>query len=304
MPGSRARGVGLALVTAVVWGTIPIAGKFALAAVTPAFLSFVRFTVAGTLMLGAVAWTGRSPVDTLRDPPLKLVAVAAVGLTGNYLLYFAGLELTTATAAQIVIQLSAVFLVLWGVLYFGEALSRARALGAAAAVVGVLVVNWNGTDLDVLLASDYLLGNLLVAGAAASWSLYAVGQKHLNRDRTSYETLGVVLVASAAFTLAPATPDIPSQVDWVPLAAVGYLCLNTFVGYGSFAESLKHVDASVTAVITTFAPVVTIALTPVVRSLAPSYFTTEPVTRWTLAGAALVVGGIVVVVRERPADPA
>lgn len=300
MTGSRARGIGLALLTAVVWGTIPIAGKFALSAVTPAFLSFVRFTVAGGLMLGAVAWRGGSPLETLLDPPPKLVAVAAVGLTGNYLLYFFGLDLTTATAAQIVIQLSAVFLVIWGVLYFGEELSPARALGAVAAVAGVLVVNWNGADLAVLLRSEYLLGNLLVAGAAASWSVYAVGQKQLNTDRTSYETLAVVLVACAALTIVPAAPQVPDSPGWVPVAAVAYLCLNTFVGYGSFAESLKHVDASVTAVITTFAPVVTIVLAPFMQTLAPDIFSRDPVTVWTLLGAALVIGGIAVVVREGP----
>ncbi len=306
---SPRRGVLLALTTALLWGTIPIAGKFALLAVTPLVLSFVRFTAAAFLMMGMLRVLHPEALDVLRQPPWKLGVLAALGLTGNYLLYFLGLNLTTATAAQLIIQLSSVFLVIWGVTLFKESLTPTRLAGTLAAVLGVLLVSWNGLSLPELLASKYLLGNVLIMAAAASWSFYAVAQKKLNETYTSYQVLLLVLILSALFTAIPAAPQLPATVQgfatatsWVPLAALVYLCFNTALAYGSFAESLKHVDASVTAVIVTFGPVVTMLLVIPMRVLAPEVFGGEVLTPFTLLGAALIIGGIVLVARERVDD--
>lgn len=304
---SSRRGVLLALTTAILWGTIPIAGKVALQGIQPVALSFLRLAAAGFLMLAFLRIVHPRDLASLRRPPLLVAAIAGLALAGNYVLYLEGLARTTATAAQLIIQLASVFLVIWGVVLFHEEASRIRVAGTLSAVAGVLLVSWNGHPLTALLDSRYLVGNLFIAAAALSWSFYAVAQKRMNAGAASGANLAIILLIAALVTSVPAIPAIPSSLAWLPLVAAVYLVLNTFVAYGAFAESLRHLDASKTAVITTFAPVITMILVLPARFLAPTLFSGDALTGYTVAGAALILGGILLVVREgrdaRALDP-
>lgn len=293
-------GVGLAVTTAVLWGTIPVAGKYALFWAGPYWISAVRL-LGSALVLGVVLHVfapGGRP-SLLRPPRLALVAAA--GLLGNYILYWLGLELTTASDAQLVIQTASVFLLLWGVLVFREPLTRARGVGALAALAGVALVTWDGRDPAALLASDHFVGNLLVAAAGFTWSFYAASQKVLNRRFTSSEVLLYVYVFAGLASAPALALDAPVGWQWGPALAVGYLVLNTLVAYGAFAESLKHVDATVTATITTLSPLVTMATVLLAERVAPGLLPPEPLDAFTAAGAALIIGGVVLVVRGVPA---
>jgi drug/metabolite transporter (DMT)-like permease len=72
--------------------------------------------------------------------------------------------------------------------------------------------------------------------------------------------------------------------------AVAYLVVfGSCVGFSAFAWLVQNVRADVVA---TYAYV-----NPVVAMLLGWWFLAEPITAWTLAGAALIVGSVVLVVR-------
>ena len=285
------------MVTAFFWGTMPVAGKVVLLGASPFFVTFVRFLTAGLLLAVAlVLFRRREELHLLRKPPWLLLA-ATLGLVGNYVLYIVGLQYTTATAAQFIIQTGTVFLVAWSALFLKERLTARRVAGMALAITGVLIVSWNGQSLDVLVGSDIFVGNLIIVASALCWSLYAVLQKGLGRRYTSYATLIVVYFAGALIT-SPGALILPTEATWVVWVALAYLCLNTLLAYGAFAESLQHVDASTTSVIVTFAPLVTVVLVALLAPLAPHLYAGE-ITRYTLAGGALILAGILTVIRER-----
>lgn len=299
-------GIGLALATATLWGTLPIAAKVALAELGPFFISAARFVMAaGVLAVLMARFRGERLRELVRERPPWIVVPVAVALAGNYILYLLGLDRTTATAAQIVVQMSSVFLVVWGVTLFDEALTRRRVVGAAAAIVGVFVVTWNGEPLSRVIASRYMLGNVLVVLAALTWSLYAIGQKRLNEDYTSYQVLVMVYAVCAAVLLVPAVPEIPAPGQVPPLAwlALGYLGFNTLAAYGAFGEALKHAPASVVAVTITSTPLFTIAFVALVTRFLPGLIPPEEITLFTLGGAALVVVGVSLVALERHTGP-
>jgi drug/metabolite transporter (DMT)-like permease len=85
----------------------------------------------------------------------------------------------------------------------------------------------------------------------------------------------------------------------VHLAAIAYLCLNTIVAYWSFAESVRHIDASVAAVILTLGPVVTFGLLLATNRLDQGYVPFEELTALKVGGAALVIGGVCAAVTSR-----
>lgn len=290
-------GLLLALATAFLWGTMPIAGKLALQGFGPLAITALRF-LGGALVLGGfLAWRGRPTLAALRERPV-VTLLAGVGLTGNYILYIVGLQYTAQTAAQLVVQLANVFFLAWGVLFFGEKLTRIRVGGITLAILGVALVTWNGESWETLRESASLRGNLLVAAAALSWSGYAALQKLVNRTHASFVVLTGVLAAGALYT-APALGGVTAAgaAGALAIAALLYLILNTVAAYGSFAESLQHMDAGQVSVILAFAPVVTVILTAIQQAIWPHLVAEDALTPWTLAGTVLVVAGIVLVVR-------
>ena len=100
--------------TALLWGTMPVVLKMLVGWLDVYTLSWARFVIAGVLLVPIVlrrhGW--RSIYAAVRRPVLILMCVA--GLTGNYVLYQSGLRYISPDTAQIVVQLSPVFVLLGG----------------------------------------------------------------------------------------------------------------------------------------------------------------------------------------------
>ena len=79
MTPSRPRGILLATTTAVLWGTVPVAGKIALGGISAPVLSSLRLLLAAAFIAAVLA---RKRALSLRWPP-KLVYVCALGLGGG-----------------------------------------------------------------------------------------------------------------------------------------------------------------------------------------------------------------------------
>lgn len=295
---SRARGIALATVTAALFGSIPIAGKVALAGLSELVVPFLLLALTAALLAAGLAVARPDILRTLREPP-RLVGSMGLALGLNHLLYYIGLFHTTATSTEVIIQLAPVFLVVIGVAFFGEELGPRKAGGAALAIVGVVVISWNGAPLDALVGSGQLLGNLLVAGAALLWALYAAGQKIANRDHPPQAVLLAVYAIGAAVAMPLAVVAWPATLPTRALLGVVALSLATLGSFGSFAEALEHAPASTLAVVTTTAPLFTIAYVLAAKAWFPAIAPPETLTALTWLGAGLVVVGVGIVSRAR-----
>lgn len=295
---SRARGIALAVVTAALFGSIPIAGKVALAGLSELVVPFLLLALTAALLAVALAVARPDILRTLEEPP-RLVGSMGLALGLNHVLYYVGLFHTTATSTEVIIQLAPVFLVVLGVAFFDETFGAVKAGGAALAVLGVVVISWNGAPLDELVGSGMLLGNVLVAGAALLWALYAAGQKVANRDHPPQAILVAVYAIGAVVALPLAVAAWPATIPTRALIGVVALALATLGSFGSFAEALEHAPASTLAVVTTTAPLFTIAYVLAAKAWFPSIAPPETLTALTWIGAGLVVVGVGVVSRAR-----
>ena len=128
----------MALITAFMWGLLPVALTAVMAAMDPVTVTFMRFALAAVVitpwLITANKLPNRRKLLTRHLWPLLL---AGLLLAGNYVFYIVGLEKTTSEAAQVTIQIAPMLLLLGGLWFFGERFSLVQWCGFAAFTVGL-----------------------------------------------------------------------------------------------------------------------------------------------------------------------
>lgn len=285
-------GLVLALVTAVLWGILPIKLKEVLKVMDPVTVTWYRLVVSGSLLFLYLAATRRLP--TFRPLGRKggwLVALAIAGLLGNYVLYLMGLRMLTPGTTQLVIQVAPILLLLGSLFVFKERFSLGQAVGLLVLVSGFgLFFNQRLEELFTSLGS-YTTGVLIVLGAAFVWTFYGLAQKQLLTVWNSMQVMMVIYLGCALLLTPWVSPLEALQLSplqgWLLLAC----CLNTLVAYGAFAEALAHWEASRVSATLAITPLVTFASVAVAASLWPDHVHPEQINGLAYGGAVLVVLG-------------
>ncbi|MBJ9975622.1 DMT family transporter [Pseudomonas sp. S75] len=290
--GRWVRGLGLALLTAFLWGILPIKLKQVLQVVDPITVTWYRLLVSGGLLFAWLAANARLPsFRGLGRKRLGLVAVAVCGLMGNYVLYLVGLNLLSPGTAQLVVQLGPVLLLVASVFVFKERFSLGQGLGLLVLLAGFgLFFNERLAELLTSLGA-YTTGVLTILLATSIWVFYALSQKQLLTVWHSQQVMMVIYLCCAVLL----TPWVhPLQVlrltplqGWLLLAC----CLNTLVAYGAFAEALAHWEASRVSATLALTPLVTFVAVAAAAWLWPDYVHTEDINALGYAGAVTVVLG-------------
>ncbi len=161
---------GLAL-SSLCWAVAFIAGKFALAEMTPLVVAAWRYSVAALVLL-PFAVRARERAD-VRGHALGLVVLIACGGVLYPWLFLLALERTSATNTALLIALNPALTMLLSPLV-GEPLDRRRIAGLALAFLGAIIVITEGTPAHLMaLAREPLRqGDVLAVGAAASWAAF------------------------------------------------------------------------------------------------------------------------------------
>ncbi|PAU54348.1 DMT family transporter [Pseudomonas indica] len=285
-------GLSLALLTAVLWGILPIKLKEVLQVMDPITVTWYRLLVSGSLLLAYLAATRRLP----RFRPLGrkgawLVTAAIAGLTANYVLYLIGLKLLSPGTTQLVIQVAPILLLISSLFIFRERFSLGQGIGLAILLVGFgLFFNQRLGELLTSLTA-YTAGVLTVLLAAFVWTFYGLAQKQL---LTVWNSLQVMMVIYLGCALLITPWALPLQVlklsplqGWLLLAC----CLNTLVAYGAFAEALAHWEASRVSATLAITPLVTFGSVALAASLWPDHVQPEQINTLAYGGALLVVLG-------------
>jgi drug/metabolite transporter (DMT)-like permease len=290
--GNWRLGLGLSLVTVILWGLVPVAIAIVLKKLDVYTINWFRFATAFILLGCYLFKQGNVPkISQLRSVPIYLFAIAILGLMGNYIFFVMGLKATSPSHAEVLIQLAGVFLSLGGLIIFKERYTRYQWMG-----VGILLAGFIGffyEQLKVLAADSgrYINGSLMLIVAGITWAVYALIQKQLLTKLESTHIMWVIYgVCGLLFgTVAkPQTLLDLNSIEWMALIFCG---LNTVIAYGAFAESLQHWEASRVSAILALAPIFTIVAMSLTAWLAPGLVTPERITALGFLGAILVVVG-------------
>ncbi len=274
-------------------GSSIVVGKIAVARVPVFLLSGLRFAVASVILMTLVALLERPlPRVAPRDVALlALQAFAGIFIFNVLLLY--GLAFTSAGEGGIVTSTTPAVAATLAVIVLGERWSRARTLGVALAVVGMLALSVAGRGLEMR-GPRPLLGNVLIFGAVVGEAVFVVCSRVASRRlsplvvATAISALGFAMFLPVALLEVRAFPlSRLAREDW---ALVGYYSVFvTVVAFLLWARGVARVPASAASVFTGVLPISALGLSHLVLR--------ESVTVAHLLAATLVVAGIVVLAR-------
>ncbi len=288
-------GLGFSLVTAVMWGLLPLALKAVLEVMDPVTITWYRFSVSAAI---AIAWFGHRRGAALkrllmtRHLPLSLAIIG--GLVGNYLLYVWGLDYINPEAVQILVQVAPLLLLLGSITIFRERFSSRQWLGVTALGTGMLLFFHLRLDRSVATSDTYLLGVGLTLAAALVWSVYGLAQKRLLQEFPAQDILLLICLSGTIVLLPLAEPGQLGQLDSADLLLLAFCGLNTIVAYGCFGLAMSYWQASRVSAVITIAPLLTLLFTVLVNAWRPGSTPAEPLDSLSYLGALLVVAGAAV----------
>jgi len=255
--------------------------------------TFFRFAIAAVIITPyLIARNKLVNKHKFSSPNLFLqLLCAGILLTANYALYIFGLERTTAEAAQVMMQLAPVLLLLSGVWIFKERFSPVQWIGFATFVSGLLMFFSPRFDDIFTHLNDYGIGLLMLASAAITWVGYAVIQKLLIKEFNAEETMLVFYWIGALAFLPFSNFALLTDLTLLQWTLVIFCGLNTLIAYGCFSEALMHIEASRVSAVIAMTPLITVFF---VQSVPFAGVVAEPIGLITIIGAACVVSGSVV----------
>lgn len=293
---SASTGVALALAGAIAFSgkaiIVKLSYRYGVDAVT---LIMYRMLFALPLFAGMAWWAGRG------KPPLARrdwIAVVGLGFSGYYLssfLDFVGLQYITASLERLILYLNPTLVLLFGWLLYRRPWTGTQLVGMAISYVGVALVF--GQELRIA-GGNVALGSALVFASTITYALYMVYSGQVVQRLGSLRLVGLAtsvacLCCIAQFVLLrplDAALQVAPEVIWLSVLNAS---LGTAVPVLLVMMAIERIGAAATAQAGMVGPLSTIAL--------GIWLLDEPFTAWLVAGTALVLAGIYVFTRSRPA---
>lgn len=297
-------GFSLSLITAALWGMMPLILKALLVAELNALTIIWCRLLISALLVGAY-YTARRRVQwrpLLQPRALVLLAIAVAGLLGNYILFLLGLDRTAPGAAQVLSQLAPLLLLVGGVVVFKEAFSPLQGLGLFGVILG-LCLFFHHRFSGAQLFDAYGVGLILLLLASCSWAMFGMTQKTLTRSVNSQQVLLVIYVAGTIAYLPGA-----SFASIAGLSAWNFFLLfwassSMVISYVTLGAAMLRWEASRVSALLTTTPLFTLAYAQTLSHWVPGYQSGDRIDLLSWCGAALVVVGSFVVALPRRLKP-
>jgi drug/metabolite transporter (DMT)-like permease len=280
----------------LVWGSTYLGIKLAVRTLPPLLTAGTRF-LAASAILAVVLAVARRSLRVRRREALSAAGLGVVLLAcGVGLVHVAETRIDSGVAAMIAGSVP-LQIVVWRALA-GERVPRATVLAAAVGLAGLaLVVGPGGLD-----GGSIAVGLLVMLTASLAWSRGSFVSRRLAIPgdpfvATVYEMLGGGTVLVLAGLVAGEGGRLDAQaLQPGPLAAWAYLAVvGSVVGFSAYAWLLRNAPISQVVTHQYVNPLVAVALGALLLGERPG--------RSTLAGAALIVGAVVVTARHEGRAP-
>ena len=195
-----------------IWAGNFIVVKASIPILTPVGFAFLRFLVAGLVLLVLCRWWEGS-IGIPRRDLWRIALLGFVGFGAYQMLWTTALSSTSVGNSALLIAATPIFTMLISAAIGTDRLGRTRAIGACISFGGVAIVAaTHGASLD-----RAALGDLLTIGAAVCWAIYVSFGAAVLRRHSPLRTSAWAILAGTA-VLAPAAAWEMTHAD---LSAVG-----------------------------------------------------------------------------------
>ena len=291
-------GVALAVLAAFGFSFKAIFVKLAYAAapVEAITLLTLRMSFSLPIVLGVGLWIGRDAPPLARRDWGILVALGLLGYYGSSILDFVGLQYISAALERLILFVYPTLTVLIGVLFMGKRLERRQ--------VAALVLSYAGIGLafahDLKIAGDthaVWLGAAFVFGSALTYALYSAGTELAVRRLGAIRFAALAIIVSTVATQLHFVVSQPLSALAQPLPVylygAGMAIFSTVLPVFWQSVAIRRIGAARAVLIGTLGPVLTIFFGWVLLD--------EAISLQQMAGAALVLGGVLMVTRRSAA---
>ena len=279
----RLSGALLVAVSAAAFGSMALFGVWAQESgtTTPALI-FVRFALATVILVVVLRSRGVRLPPARRCVPLALMG--GVGYVGQAYCYFLALEHADASLVALLLYLFPAFVAILAAVFLHERLGLVTVLALVLALVGTGLVVGGG--------SGQPIGIALAVGAAVIYSIYITVGSVVTGGLDAVVVSTVVCVSAACTSgsvlvvmrLAGQPVSFPgSPRGWISLVAIALL--GTVLAILTFFAGLSRLGPTLTSVLSTLEPVVTVALA--------TWLLDESLSGLQAAGGVLVLGAVV-----------
>jgi len=285
---------GGALLVMVAWAANFVIVKSAIAIAPPIGFAFVRFLLAGLVLLVILRWREGS----IGLPRPSIVPVALLGGLGFGLyqvLWATGLTTTTAGTSALIVATTPIWTALVAVAARTEVAHRARFVGAAVGFAGVaLVVAARGLD-----PAATGLGDLLTLAAAVCWGSYLALSAPLLASLSPLRlTTWAILFGTVVMAVPGGVQLAAAGTAWVDAAALAAIAYSGIVAGGLanvvIFRAIALVGPSRIANLQLLVPALAVLLAAVVLG--------EPILAGQVVGGVVIVAGILIA-RRAPIGP-
>ena len=292
--GHFLRGILFSVVTALLWGVLPIILKISLQGFTIGTIAWFRFSLAFLLLGIFLQFKGNRPLSILRKPPWMGV-FGGLCLTANYYWVTLGVEISGPSNMAVLIQTASVFLVLTGVFVFRERFTTRQVFGMFVVVAGLSLFFFDQQS-RIVMSSEYYFADFLIIMSAIVWVGYMISQKFLSRE------YGAQSINFLVYTVA--TLMLVGTVEWLEFASAGFnawwaliFCgVNTLIAYGALAEAVKYIPLALISVIISLNPLITLIGMEILPAIGFANLQPDPIGMVGYFGGAIAVTGVVLVV--------
>lgn len=290
--GRSLAGFALSLLTALMWGMLPVSFVVLLGSMDTITITWYRFSSAA-LVVWCFLWH-RKRLPRVRSFGRKtngLLVLAATALAGNFLLYLSSLSYLNPESAQVLIQLAPFILMFGSILFYGERFGKLEWCGVVLLLIGFSLF-FNDRLAEIFSSlNDYSLGIILMVLASVTWGTYGLLQKTLLRSMDSVQLTSLMYLGGVVLLLPFTSPGTIMMLDGIQLAALAFCSINLVLAYGAFTEALQLWDAAKVSAVITLAPLFTILSMLVAVHFWPNVFEDSDLNRLSYLGAVIVVSG-------------
>jgi drug/metabolite transporter (DMT)-like permease len=270
------------------WALLIPLSKMFLGDVSPALLSLLRNGLGAFSLLLLLLLKGKDLSIKLEDVvPISLLGIAGTALAS--ILIFTGIELSSATSASILINTNPIFIALLAPFLISESLGKKQQIGIFLAFIGMVMVIVNGDDIQGMLQSQFLLGNLASIAAALLIGLFTIyGKRYVRRYGGVIATFYAVLAGFLfMFAYTGFTEGFGGifELNLIQLGVIAYIgvVVTGFI-YAIWYKSMKFIGASKAGSFK--------FLIPVFAAITSVIFLGEGPTIFTIIGGVLVLAGL------------
>ncbi len=238
------------VITTVAWSSSLIFAKLIFDEVGPIVFVALRYTLACPFLLVLTLQQNRKKNSGNLRKNWKILLVA--GLSGPFIsqiMQYIGLEMTTASDALLLLNLTPIFAVILAAPILKEKITLDKFIGLLIATIGVTLIVLNSSPDIASINLQRILGDIIVIASTFFFAINGIAGK----IAVKYENVVMVTFYSTLFAVpfiwisAAILEDLTvlfrmSTVTWLVIAWVAIV--NTVMAFILYYESMKYIETS------------------------------------------------------------